>query len=360
MKKLFFILFFLTTTTVSANDLSDFNTVMEENSSHPSVLTQKLSPSLEKSQGIKSSALNKSEKGFCSISEAAEKLIRISNSQTMGFSDYGLLEIYEENLKKDCAPRKYIPTQIKAPDTPNLVCYELGGKCREKTFEIPQSQRCTIETNKSTLSSIYSRMINKRDEIIAKEMKDLRKRAQSIAEGIVNEKITKKLAEKPLEQIRLSWADMYKMRGTLAYMLGFKLDAAIDAVGQGIFSNIEYFSPIIALSGPAGFVVLSGFPIVEEAFQCNISIKNMILKGTLAAGTKLVFKVPIIKSETLSGIAADSFIKYATTTEASKWVKHFFGDGLEVESVSVTKEYGKEFALITVKTVLRTAQNYGK
>jgi len=171
------------------------------------------------------------------------------------------------------------------------------------------------------------------------------------------------ISNKPVVKVRLSWGDMYEMRKELAKILSEKYGAytvnvVIDAVGEFIFSNFEYFSPFIALSGPAGFVVLSGLPIAEETFQCNISVKNILLKGGLSAGMKVVLKVPIIKSDNVAGVFAERFIKSAAATEVSKWVKHFFGDGLEVEKVSVVKQYGKEFALITLKSALGTGQHY--
>ena len=178
-----------------------------------------------------------------------------------------------------------------------------------------------------------------------------------------DKKVAKKLADNPLEQVRLSWGDMYEMRKELSKLLSekygvYNVNVVINAVGEFMFSNFEYFSPLIALSGPAGFVVLTGLPIGEETFQCNISVRNILIKGGLSAATKLVMKVPIIKSDNVAGVFADKFIKSATTAEASKWVKHFFGDGLEVQSVSVVKQYGKEFALITVKSALGTGQHY--
>ena len=306
---------------------------------------------------------NQSAKGFCSVEQAADKLLKIANSNTLGFSESGLIEDYAERVKKDCGPFKYIPQQIGKPGSPSIVCYELRGECENNYSYNPSN--CALETEKNKLAQIYYRLSIERDKKVSEHIKKVRERCIGVAKEIVSRKITKKLADNPFEQVRLSWADMYEMRGVLASILSekygiYNITALIDAAGQGIFSNLEYFSPLIALSGPVGFVVLTGLPIGEETFQCNISVKKILIKGGLSAARRIILKVPIIKSDNIAGVFADRFIKNATIEEASKWVKHYFGDGLEVQNVSVVKEYGKEFALITIRAAIGTGQHYSE
>ncbi len=357
MIKISLIFFLMTPIYIFSQDLYDFNTVRQDATrvSIPSVKAPTVRESSQKQT-------EQSARGFCSVEQAADKLLRLSNSNTLGFSDSGLLEHYASKVKEDCGPFKYIPAQIKNPGSPDLVCYRLGGEC-SNGYEGYSESNCAIETDRYKLAQIYSRILKERDQKAMEHVKKVREKAMAAAEEIVSKKVAKKLADNPFEQVRLSWGDMYEMRKELAKLLSerygvYNVNVVINAVGEFMFSNFEYFSPLIALSGPAGFVVLTGLPIGEETFQCNISVRNILIKGGLSAATKLVMKVPIIKSDNVAGVFADKFIKSATTSEASKWVKHFFGDGLEVQNVSVVKQYGKEFALITVKSALGTGQYY--
>jgi len=342
-----------------SDDFPDTSSFKNTDVSIPKVST----PSISKSNVQINN--NQSAKGFCSVEQAADKLLQIANSNTLGFSESGLIEDYAKKVKKDCGPFKYSPQEIKNPGNTSvvpLVCYELRGECGNN-YHSYNSSNCALETEKNKLAQIYYRLLIERDKKVNEHIKKVREIAMLEAKNIVSRKITKKLADNPFEQVRLSWADMYEMRGVLASILSekygiYNITAAIDAVGQVFFSNMEYLSPIIALSGPVGFVVLSGLPIGEETFQCNISIKNILIKGGLTAAKGIILKVPIIKSDNIAGVFADRFIKNATTEEASKWVKHYFGDGLEVQNVSVVKEYGKEFALITIKSVISTGNYY--
>jgi hypothetical protein len=307
---------------------------------------------------------NQSAKGFCSIEQAADKLLKMANSNSFGFSDSGLIEDYAERVKKECGPFKYTPQLIQNPGAPAVACYGLGGECSNHYYSYTYNPyNCALAKERDKLAQIYRRLLIERDKKVSEHIKKVREIAMFEAKNIVSKKITQKLADNPFEQVRLSWADMYEMRKTLASILSekygiYNLTAAIDAAGQMLFSNMEYFSPIIALSGPAGFIALTGFPIAEETFQCNISIKNILLKGALTAAEEIILKVPIIKSNNIAGVFADRFIKNATIEEASKWIQHHFGDGLEVENVSVVKEYGKEFAIITIKSFISTGEHY--
>jgi len=340
-----------------SDDLPNITSLKNTNVSIPEVQA----PSISKSNAQANS--NQSAKGFCSIEQAADKLLKIANSNTLGFSESGLIEDYAKRVKKDCGPFKYTPPQIGKPGSPSIVCYGLRGECGNNYGYNPSN--CALETEKYKLSQIYYRLSIERDKKVSEHIKEVRERAMIAAEEIVSKKITKKLADNPFEQVRLSWGDMYEMRTILASILSerygiYNITAVIDAAGQGIFSHLDYFSPVIALSGPVGFVVLAGLPIGEETFQCNISIKNILIKGGLSAARGLILKVPIIKSDNIAGVFADRFIKNATIEESSKWVKHYFGDGLEVQKVGIVKEYGKEFALITIRSAIGTGQHYSE
>ncbi len=309
--------------------------------------------------------INTSEKGFCSVGQAAEKLLKLSNANYPGFSDWGLIEDYKERVKKDCGPVKYYPEQIGKPGGKLILCYKLKGVCETNPFNTYDKEYCAFENEVAKLNNIYMKLLKKKDEKVEKHIKEIRNIAFDMAKDIIDDKVTKKLAENPFEQVRLSWKDMYDMRASLAALLAqrykiYNVNLILNSLGKVIFSNFEYFSPMIALSGPAGFVVISGLPIVEETFQCNISVKNMLLKGGIAAGRKIILKVPVIKSNNISGVFADRFIKNATIEEVSKWVKHFFGDGLQVENVNFVKAYGKQFAIVTIKSAVGTAQHYSK
>lgn len=294
---------------------------------------------------------NESEVGFCAVNQAAAHLLRIANSNTMGLKDEGVIEYYEKKKREKCGPVLYVPQQIKNPGTPNLVCYRLSDVCAEYS----KKEICAVENEYDKLYRAKKEMIKERERVLKIHMKIMRERAMMIAEKIIEDKITEQLAEKPLEQIRLSWEDMYKMRGTLNYMLGFKVNAAIDAVGETIFSHMGSFGPIMALSGPVGYITLSALPVVNETFQCNISIKNMIIHGVLKAGTKLVFKVPVVDRFSSSSLA-HKVLTSATVNEANIWIKYLFGDGLvKVEEVKSIKYHGKEFAKVTVRVIFNQA-----
>jgi hypothetical protein len=338
-----------------SDDFPDITSFKNTNISIPEVSA----PSISKPNAQANS--NQSAKGFCSIEQAADKLLKIANSNTLGFSESGLIEEYAERVKKDCGPFKYIPQQIGKPGSPSIVCYELRGDCGNNYSYNPSN--CALETEKNKLKQIHSRLLIERDEKVNEHVKKIREIAMLEAKKIVSKKITKKLADNPFEQVRLSWADMYEMRKTLASILSekygiYKITELINAGGQMIFSN--HLTPIISLSGPVGYIAVAGFPIAEETFQCNISIKNILIKGGLTAAEEIILKVPIIKSNNIAGVFADRFIKNATIEEASKWIQHYFGDGLEVENVSVVKEYGKEFALITIRAAIGTGQHYSE
>jgi len=345
-----------------SDDFPDITSFKNTNISIPKVKP----PSISKSNAQINS--NQSAKGFCSVEQAADKLLRKA-SNPLGFSGLDLIEDYAEQVKKDCGPFRYIPQEIKSPDEASrapftFVCYELRGECgNDYESDSYNPSNCALKTEKNKLIQIYERLSNERDKKVSEHIKKVREIAMLEAKKIVSRKITKKLADNPFEQVKLSWADICEMRRLLASRLAEKysfyyLSAALNAVGEVVVPNIDYLSPIIALAGPVGFVVVSGLPITEETFQCNISIKNMFLKGGLSAANKLIVKVPIIKTDNVVGVFADRFVKNVTTEEASKWVKHYFGDGLEAQNVSVVKEYGKKFAIITIKSVIGTGNYY--
>lgn len=352
MTKLFLIL-------ISLIQAQDFNPNIREMNNYQEVPNVNIS--FEKTKNHSQTNQNTSQKGFCSVDEAVEKLFFLSNTNWGG--NTGLIQSYKAKLKNDCYPEKYYYPTISASGI-YTVCYKLPQKCGGPQGKPYDPNHCSLSTDGLKLKTIKDKLILERDKFIEKSAKEIEIKIKRIATKRIEEKLTEQLAKNPNQQLRLAIEDIYAIRSEIAKELSkdygeYIVNVVINEIGEFIFSNFEYFSPIISLSGTPGYILLGALPFADELIQCNISIKNLILKGAIKAGTKLVFKVPVVKNleQTYQNSFTYEFLKSATISEASKWIKHYFGDGLEVKMVNPVKEYGKDFALITVEVVLKQHSN---
>jgi len=228
-----------------SDDFPDITSFKNTNISIPKVDPSSISKSKAQRKAKAQRKSNQSAKGFCSVEQAADKLLRIANSNTLGFSESGLIEDYAKKVKKDCGPFEYTPQEIRNPAETSIasfVCYELRGECGNN-YHSYNFSNCALETEKNKLTQIYHRLSIERDKKVSEHIKKVREIAMLEAKNIVSRKITKKLADNPFEQVRLSWADIYEMRGVLASILSqkygiYNITAAIDALGQVFSSNI--------------------------------------------------------------------------------------------------------------------------
>lgn len=120
-------------------------------------------------------------------------------------------------------------------------------------------------------------------------------------------------AEGGLQQVRITWKDVYDLRGVfntkecskgrgvmgVLENLDHCLGAGLDAVGAGITGTTAgkvVAGTGLALAGPVGFVTLSAMAVTEEAVQCAPSLFVMAAEAMVT----VVLLLPVCKAPGIS------------------------------------------------------------
>lgn len=168
-----------------------------------------------------------------------------------------------------------------------------------------------------------------------------------------------KMAEKPDEEIRITWADVYTLRGiahslicsqaTAAFYPLNCAAAAVDAVGAGLTGSIAgKMLTTVRLTGPVGFMVGTAMTIHEESFQCNPSNVRMLTR----AAADLVMYLPVCSYGTIGrGCVA---VQDGLEAGASRAITGMFGEGsYEVAKATAIELSSTEAGKIVVKLALK-------
>ncbi|MBU2529437.1 MAG: hypothetical protein KKD35_00200 [Elusimicrobia bacterium] len=185
-----------------------------------------------------------------------------------------------------------------------------------------------------------------------------------IAEGV----IALRLAEEPDKKIKITWSDIYDMRGTLNawYCLrGHKMSCvgqAIDAVGSGLLGTTVgkvVFKTGLVLTGPVGFIVIGAMNITEESFQCNPSAMVMAIEAGATATILIPWcSVPGISDACVS--VSDGFGNGVKRALLSKFGKEISAKVLKTSSEGIIVVIGKVGKFLIKVGVNQISENYAR
>lgn len=168
-----------------------------------------------------------------------------------------------------------------------------------------------------------------------------------------------KMAEKPDEEIRITWSDVYTLRGIAHSLICsqatasfYQLNcaaAAVDAVGAGLTGSIAgKMLTTVRLTGPVGFMVGTVMTIHEESFQCDPSNVRMFTRGA----ADLVMYLPVCKYGAIGRGCV--MLQDGLEAGASKAITGMFGEGsYEVAKATAVKLSETEAGKIVVKLALK-------
>jgi hypothetical protein len=279
---------------------------------------------------------------FCSVGRAADVL---ANRLTGD-----LINDYEATVRKGCGPFQSVQPSMGVPGQTYspVYRYKWGGVCAILPDKLIADS--SLETWKKEIVAPTNKRIDE-------HMKVVRDRAHVIAWDIAEAASIKRLKDNPAAEVRLSWGDLWEMRGTMSLALRDYdsndlrvVNAAIDALGSALTSWQGKMLISAALKGPMGFVlVTTAIDMGEELLQCHVSAQNLILKGGLAAGRYLIMRVPLCEGCPINTRFPAELLRGLSVSEVNKFLRVKFGDGL-TGTASVDQQ-NAGFAVITLKAL---------
>jgi len=178
-----------------------------------------------------------------------------------------------------------------------------------------------------------------------------------IVRDIASDIVATRLQENPGQPLEITWKDIYDLRGTVNAWLcneGNKMNCvgqAIDAVGAGLTGTTPgkiLMGTGLALSGPAGFVLMGGMAVTQETFQCQPSAVKMAIEAGASVAVSLPWcKVPGVNQ---ACVAVGKGMKEGALVAARK----IFGDKVAVQAVRQGKN-GVEVILVDAEREAKNA-----
>ncbi|MCX7647753.1 MAG: hypothetical protein N2Z60_03990 [Elusimicrobiales bacterium] len=308
----------------------------------------------------------KSIKGFCSQEQAVYRLFEIADRGEVAKISWGktLIEGYADKLDKSCSLYKYSPTVVTSKDsnidkitecwTLSDVCgtsYKLYGK---KLCVSYQKDSFKNQQVRDEISKITNYLLKVKREIIQDALKELKEEMIKKSKEIIEEKIEESLKENPNGRVKIiiTHKDVFKLRKEIARETRNPVVAGIDSFGELAFNNYDYLKPIINLNGPVGYVFNGISEASEEAYQCNISVKNVIAKLSASGVNYFVAKIPLTNN-ILKNIPINAG-KAVINEKLSHWIKHEFGENIHIKEISKEGQY----LLLGLETVFLTGENF--
>jgi len=167
-----------------------------------------------------------------------------------------------------------------------LICLAAGNSRAAKTETF-----CTIDSAA--------------DRFLAAAQIPSRMRQDERVRDMARELVFKKLAEKPGEPVRITWADVFNLRGYTQHLLCHGdgnvlncLGSFIDATGAGLTGSKmgKGLMTVTVLTGPPGFILSLGMGLTEETFQCTPNVATMLAY----TGVSFSFYLPVCKTPGVS------------------------------------------------------------